>query len=543
MILRINGAGVRGYETDVGSRTDVRVGWPQGMVDAIREGAMAVGEVLVLNTPNQRGGDANWEVSWGNFSLSELGDYHDLVAISSEWTGRLHSEVLSNQGARRSEPQTPRIAYPISAGSSTRSCGHLMHGTSHSLSSQSGGSQSAVSYQTPTRHRRSVSHSDRAQVSSSPAIDWPWMFHSISCGTAPTAYSFPCHLLVTPGSFYSCGTTPLAYSFSYHLLVTSGHWPSTGFVAIAIAIALAKDIGAPPPSVFGFGACHPCSKYYECVPKLFYGSNPKDLAKEAEGEDGHHPFATEAKIRQVWERMGVIRLEEPSCYGFEEDFLRLGPPSVLAPLRVAMSSVYLPDKGASIASVPEAFVLQTAVSSTSGANSKSASGIRASNGGDLPPVPSHRSQASGRVDAPNVQTTAAGGGTAGGGTATGGGTIGGGTTGGDMAGGGTAGGAASYAAETCTDGIFVDGTTLHAHNLCMSAVNVPDPWLSVTIPDNSTVLDVVLHAPSSCCFTLLVPSFQVWLGRAAGRPTHENSTFCGEVQVTGPTQVRDHLAM
>ena len=37
-------------------------------------------------------------------------------------------------------------------------------------------------------------------------------------------------------------------------------WPSTGHVAIAFALALAMDVGAPPPSVFGFGACAPCPK-------------------------------------------------------------------------------------------------------------------------------------------------------------------------------------------------------------------------------------------------------------------------------------------
>ena len=41
------------------------------------------------------------------------------------------------------------------------------------------------------------------------------------------------------------------------------HWPSTGFHAIAVAVAVAQHYGARV-SVFGFGKCVPCNKYFDC---------------------------------------------------------------------------------------------------------------------------------------------------------------------------------------------------------------------------------------------------------------------------------------
>lgn len=39
--------------------------------------------------------------------------------------------------------------------------------------------------------------------------------------------------------------------------------PSTGFQALAIAVAVTRLVGAPPPTVYGFGACVPCVKFCE----------------------------------------------------------------------------------------------------------------------------------------------------------------------------------------------------------------------------------------------------------------------------------------
>ena len=66
------------------------------------------------------------------------------------------------------------------------------------------------------------------------------------------------------------------------LLAVSNHWmatlsaetlgcgdacvPSTGFQALAIAVAVTRLVGAPAPTVFGFGACVPCVKFCACPP-------------------------------------------------------------------------------------------------------------------------------------------------------------------------------------------------------------------------------------------------------------------------------------
>lgn len=45
------------------------------------------------------------------------------------------------------------------------------------------------------------------------------------------------------------------------------HAPSAGFQALALAIAMANDVGGSPPTAYGFGACAPCGRYYDpgCV--------------------------------------------------------------------------------------------------------------------------------------------------------------------------------------------------------------------------------------------------------------------------------------
>ena len=60
--------------------------------------------------------------------------------------------------------------------------------------------------------------------------------------------------------------------------------PSTGFVALAVAVAVAQAAGAPAPSVYGFGTCTPCTKYYKC--------QPDDIWEEAQAQgtdDFEHP--------------------------------------------------------------------------------------------------------------------------------------------------------------------------------------------------------------------------------------------------------------
>ena len=51
----------------------------------------------------------------------------------------------------------------------------------------------------------------------------------------------------------------------------AGTAPSTGFLAIAVALALAKDLRATV-DVFGFGGCPRCGKYF--VSQIWQSTNP-----------------------------------------------------------------------------------------------------------------------------------------------------------------------------------------------------------------------------------------------------------------------------
>lgn len=98
-------------------------------------------------------------------------------------------------------------------------------------------------------------------------------------------------------------------------------WPSTGFQAVAFAIAMTREVGAPPPAVFGFGACEACNKYYDCD-----GSNTTDLTRgtwidpanrytvgnESMGTDGYHPFESEHLRLALWAKAGIIALKNES---------------------------------------------------------------------------------------------------------------------------------------------------------------------------------------------------------------------------------------
>ena len=97
--------------------------------------------------------------------------------------------------------------------------------------------------------------------------------------------------------------------------------PSTGFQAIAFAIATSRLLQSPtPPTVYGFGACVPCNRYFACE------SSGGQGGPEAEGGNGYHPFGYEHDARVAWDRANVIRLVEPSCDGFP-DYADSPPPS------------------------------------------------------------------------------------------------------------------------------------------------------------------------------------------------------------------------
>jgi hypothetical protein len=107
-----------------------------------------------------------------------------------------------------------------------------------------------------------------------------------------------------------------------HQAVLSGaaSWPTTGFIALALALALRSS--GKRVSVYGFGACRGCGKYYQCQTR-------DELT-------GYHSFEMEAKLRRRWADEALIHLHEPACEGVRyQAVARVNPsPPALPPVGV-----------------------------------------------------------------------------------------------------------------------------------------------------------------------------------------------------------------
>lgn len=102
-------------------------------------------------------------------------------------------------------------------------------------------------------------------------------------------------------------TAFLRYGYSDVANAKGQNGASTGMLAVAMALSLAMSVGAPPISVYGFGACPRCSKYYDCR-RISTG---EALAVD---NAGAHAFGEEALVRKSWGNMqGVLRLVEDAC--------------------------------------------------------------------------------------------------------------------------------------------------------------------------------------------------------------------------------------
>ena len=103
----------------------------------------------------------------------------------------------------------------------------------------------------------------------------------------------------------------IAYGWAHNLRAAylesiGGELPSTGFVAIATAVALASHVGAPPPSIFGFGAAE-CFKYYcpcqgDATRQCTFNEGEQHAANTGTA------FNMEAKVRSQWEDAKLIRV-------------------------------------------------------------------------------------------------------------------------------------------------------------------------------------------------------------------------------------------
>jgi len=94
VIVRVNAAGTKGFEDDVGSSTHIRVGWKHGMRDAVNRHVITPGEILILTTSNNRDG----QPQWAHKSFEELGAKHARLCINEEWAGQLHTSFLHSKG-------------------------------------------------------------------------------------------------------------------------------------------------------------------------------------------------------------------------------------------------------------------------------------------------------------------------------------------------------------------------------------------------------------------------------------------------------------
>jgi len=94
-----------------------------------------------------------------------------------------------------------------------------------------------------------------------------------------------------------------------------------------------------------------------------------------------------------------------------------------------------------------------------------------------------------------------------------------------------------FSAAMCIDG--KDGSD-GVWNFCMSNLYEPGPWLSIQVPQRSTVSAVDVYSRHDCCQRFL-DSFEVWVGPASGSPsTSVGMSKCGQATATleaGPFRV------
>lgn len=90
--------------------------------------------------------------------------------------------------------------------------------------------------------------------------------------------------------------------------------PSSGFQALAVALSITRFVGSQPPSVFGFGKCPQCTRFFDCDGSNTSGFSLILLEQEGTGKDGYHPFGVEHEVRRTWLGSGALeRVIEPEC--------------------------------------------------------------------------------------------------------------------------------------------------------------------------------------------------------------------------------------
>jgi len=99
-----------------------------------------------------------------------------------------------------------------------------------------------------------------------------------------------------------------------------------------------------------------------------------------------------------------------------------------------------------------------------------------------------------------------------------------------------------FSAAMCIDGNT--GSATGAWNFCMSTYGEASPWLSLQLPQGSTVSQVKVWARADCCQRFL-GTLQVWVGSRPGAP-NVGMTQCGQLTTTaeaGPHTVTCSTAL
>jgi len=87
-----------------------------------------------------------------------------------------------------------------------------------------------------------------------------------------------------------------------------------------------------------------------------------------------------------------------------------------------------------------------------------------------------------------------------------------------------------YQPALCVDGVTANPSPSDL-NICLSALNRPNTYLSATLAAPSVVSEVVIYGRSDCCNTRFLSNFQVWLSDAVGATgTASGAYLCGGVE-------------
>jgi hypothetical protein len=88
VIFRMNAPVLSGFEGDVGSRTEVRVGWWIGLEDAVTRRVVRASETIVYTHVQ----------AWDFGGATHTYGASEVVSLSTDWMNELSSAQLGGQG-------------------------------------------------------------------------------------------------------------------------------------------------------------------------------------------------------------------------------------------------------------------------------------------------------------------------------------------------------------------------------------------------------------------------------------------------------------